>query len=401
MKYALILADGMADEPQEAAGGLTPMEAADKKAMDALAEKGKVGLVRTVPPGMKPGSDVANMSVLGFNPARYYTGRSPLEALNLGIKMEDQDVAVRCNVVCLSEEEECYEDKQMIDFSSGEITTEEAAKLIGAIEEKMGNEYFTFYPGVGYRHCMLWKNGKVDPDLIPPHDITGQPIKGYLPKDELFLTMMKESYQILRDHPVNIQRRKVGKRPANSIWLWGSGTRPGLTSFKEKTGKTAAMISAVDLLKGLALGAGMRSIDVEGANALLDTNYLGKGQAGIDALLREGCDFVYVHIEAPDEMGHQGDLKKKILAIENIDSMIVAPMWEALRASGEDYAIMILPDHPTFIRTKTHSDLPIPFMIYDSRNEKNNSLPFSEKGALLSDLVIEEGYKLMDYFLGI
>ena len=305
MKYIIVLGDGMADEPIEALGGKTPLQVADKKAMDALAKSAESGLAYMVPEGMSPGSDTANLSVTGYNPKIYYTGRSPLEALSIGVDMKPTDVSLRCNVVTLSEEEEAYEDKRVIDHSSGEISTEEAAVLMEALKEGLKKEGYEFYVGTSYRHLLVWANGKVV-ELTPPHDILTQRIGDYLPQDEVLRDMMKKSYEILVNHPINLKRKERGLNPANSAWFWGAGTRPALMSFEEKTGKRGVMISAVDLLKGIAVGTGMDNIFVEGANGGLHTNYEGKARAAVDALLNKGYDFAYVHVEAPDEMGHQG-----------------------------------------------------------------------------------------------
>ncbi len=366
MKYLIVLGDGMADEPIEAIGGKTPLEAAEKKEMDRLAKTGEVGLSYMVPEGMSPGSDTANLSVAGYNPKIYYSGRSPLEALSIGVDMKPTDVSLRCNVVTLSEEEEAYEDKRILDHSSGEISTEDAAVLIEALKEGLKREGYEFYVGTSYRHLLVWANGKVV-ELTPPHDILTKRIGDYLPQDPVLREMMKKSYDILANHPINIKRKEQGLNPANSAWFWGAGTRPALTSFTEKTGKRGVMISAVDLLKGIAVGSGMDNLSVEGANGGLHTNYKGKAMAALDALLEKGYDFAYVHIEAPDEMGHQGLLKEKIQAIESIDREIVRTLTEGLEKAGEDYRMLILPDHPTPIRIRTHSAGPVPYLLYDSR----------------------------------
>ena len=310
MKYIIVLGDGMADEPIEKLSGKTPLEAADKPTMDRLAKKGEVGLAYMVPEGMSPGSDTANLSVLGYDPKIYYTGRSPLEALSIGVDMKKTDVSFRCNLVTLSEEESCYEEKRMVDHSSSEISTEDAAVLMEALKEGLKREGYEFYVGTSYRHLLVWKEGKVI-ELTPPHDILTKKIGEYLPENEVFCDMMKKSYEILSAHPLNQKRKEQGLNPANSAWFWGAGTRPNLMSFEEKTGKKGVMISAVDLLKGLAVGSEMDKILVEGANGGLHTNYEGKANAAADALLNHGYDFAYVHVEAPDEMGHQGLLNEK------------------------------------------------------------------------------------------
>ena len=398
MKYVIILGDGMADEPLEVLGNRTPLEVASKPGMDKLAKKGEVGLTCMVPQGMSPGSDTANLSVMGYNPKIYYTGRSPLEALSIGVDMEETDVSLRCNIVTLSEEEECYEDKRVIDHSSSEISTEDAAVLLEALKEGLKKEGYEFYVGTSYRHLLVWKNGKVV-ELTPPHDILTQQIGAYLPKDEVLRNMMKKSYDILVNHPINIKRKEKGLNPANSAWFWGAGTRPALQSFYEKTGKRGAMISAVDLLKGIAVGSGMDNILVEGANGGLHTNYTGKMQAAADALLKEGYDFVYVHVEAPDEMGHQGLVDEKIQAIENIDKYIVGPLVEKLEQSGEEYRILVLPDHPTPIRIRTHSSDAIPYLLYDSTKQLGCYAGYNERVGTQSGIIRENGYQLINYLL--
>lgn len=398
MKYLIVLGDGMADEPIEAIGGKTPLEAAEKKEMDRLAKTGEVGLSYMVPEGMSPGSDTANLSVAGYNPKIYYSGRSPLEALSIGVDMKPTDVSLRCNVVTLSEEEEAYEDKRILDHSSGEISTEDAAVLIEALKEGLKREGYEFYVGTSYRHLLVWANGKVV-ELTPPHDILTKRIGDYLPQDPVLREMMKKSYDILANHPINIKRKEQGLNPANSAWFWGAGTRPALTSFTEKTGKRGVMISAVDLLKGIAVGSGMDNLSVEGANGGLHTNYKGKAMAALDALLEKGYDFAYVHIEAPDEMGHQGLLKEKIQAIESIDREIVRTLTEGLEKAGEDYRMLILPDHPTPIRIRTHSAGPVPYLLYDSRRALGSQEMYCERTAMESGIVRKEGYTLIDHLL--
>lgn len=401
MKYIVMLGDGMADEPLEALGGKTPLEYAETKTMDALAKKSEIGMAHTVPEGMSPGSDTANLSVLGYNPRLYYTGRSPLEALSIGVDMKETDIALRCNIVTLSEEEGIpYEERTIIDHSSDEISTEDAAVLLEAVRKELETETYKFYLGTSYRHLLIWDRGQVV-ELAQPHDHLGKVIKDFLPKDEILREMMKKSYDILENHPVNVERRKKGLKPANSCWFWGAGTRPSLTSFEEKTHMKGAMISAVDLLKGIAVGAGMKNIQVEGANGGLHTNYEGKAQAAVDTLLKDGSDFIYIHLEAPDEMGHQGSVERKVQAIENMDTRLIKPLVEAMDASGEDYRLLVLPDHPTPICIRTHSSNPVPFMLYDSRKDLKKSWNYNEKEAAESgNIVIEEGYKLIDRLLG-
>lgn len=400
MKYIIVLGDGMADEPIEKLSGKTPLEAADKPTMDRLAKKGEVGLAYMVPEGMSPGSDTANLSVLGYDPKIYYTGRSPLEALSIGVDMKKTDVSFRCNLVTLSEEESCYEEKRMVDHSSSEISTEDAAVLMEALKEGLKREGYEFYVGTSYRHLLVWKEGKVI-ELTPPHDILTKKIGEYLPENEVFCDMMKKSYEILSAHPLNQKRKEQGLNPANSAWFWGAGTRPNLMPFEEKTGKKGVMISAVDLLKGLAVGSEMDKILVEGANGGLHTNYEGKANAAADALLNHGYDFAYVHVEAPDEMGHQGLLNEKIESIEYLDKRVTRLIVEALEKAGEDYRILVLPDHPTPIRVRTHTKDPVPYLLYDSRKELGSQEEYSEKTAKESGIVWKEGYRLIDCLLEI
>lgn len=398
MKYVIVLGDGMAGEPLEALGGKTTLEAAVTPVMDQMSKVAEQGIARMVPEGMAPGSDTANLSVSGYNPRIYYTGRSPLEALSIGVQMANDDVAFRCNIVTLTEEEP-YEEKTIIDHSSGEISTEDAAVLLDAVRKELAREGYEFYVGTSYRHLLIWKGGKVV-DLTPPHDILTKKIGEYLPEDEVLREMMRKSFDILRDHPINVERRKQGKNPANSIWFWGAGTRPALTSFEEKTGKKGVMISAVDLLKGIAVGAGMDCKIVEGANGGLHTNYEGKAQAAIDALTKEGYDFAYIHVEAPDEMGHQGSMEDKIQAIEWLDERIIGPVKEGLENSGEDFRMLILPDHPTPICVRTHTGTPVPYLLYDSTKAENGIVTYNEENAKKSGIVWEEGYRLIDHLLG-
>jgi 2,3-bisphosphoglycerate-independent phosphoglycerate mutase len=395
MKYVVVLGDGMADEPIESLGMRTPLEAAVTPKMDELAAVSEVGLVHTIPEGMKPGSDTANLSVMGYDPKEYYTGRSPLEALSIGVPMKDTDVALRCNIVTLSEEEP-YEEKTIIDHSSGEISTEDAAVLLEAVRSALENDTYKFYTGTSYRHCLIWDQGQVV-DLTPPHDVLGQVIGSHLPVDPVLREMQKKSYDILANHPINLERKAQGKNPANSIWFWGAGTKPILTSFEEKNHKKGVMISAVDLLKGIAVGAGMDNISVEGANGGLDTNYEGKANAAVEALTKGGYDFAYIHVEAPDEMGHQGSIERKIKAIENLDNRVIRLVKEGLDASGEDYRMLILPDHPTPIRVRTHTSDPVPYMLYDSRKKLENTGKYNEKDAKESGRYIAEGHTIMSY----
>lgn len=401
MKYLVMLCDGMADEPNEALGNSTPMEKANKPCMDSLAAKAEVGIVKTVAEGLKPGSDVANLSVLGYEPAVYYSGRSPLEAASIGIDLKDTDVTLRCNLVTLSDDED-YENKTILDYCADDISSEEAKILIEYIQEKLGNDVFRFYPGVSYRHCLVWRNGNPHPGVLtPPHDITGKVITDYIPKgeavDELY-DLMKKSYDLLKDHPVNKARIARGKRPANSIWLWGEGTKPLLDNFSEKFGIKGSMISAVDLLKGIAICAGMNSVDVDGATGYLDTNFDGKCKAAIEEF-KNGADLVYVHVEAPDECGHRGEIENKVKAIEMIDEHILGPVVEFLKGY-DDFAVLVCPDHPTPLSIRTHTSTPVPYLIYDSKNEINSGVKvFCEKEARETGNYIEKGFTMMNYFL--
>lgn len=394
MKYIVILGDGMADEPIEALGGRTPLECANTPVMDELASRGEMGLAKTVPDSMKPGSDVANLAVLGYDPAANYSGRSPLEALSVGVPMQDTDVIFRCNIVTVTEEEP-YAEKTILDHSSGEISTEDADILMDAVREAFNNEEFRFYTGTSYRHITVWNQGSV-PELAQPHDHLGQKIGPFLPENEKFRAMMEKSFDILNNHPLNLQRAAEGKNKANSLWFWGAGTKPSLGSFKEKTGLDGVMISAVDLLKGIAVGAGMDVIDVPGANGSLDTNYEGKADAAIEALLENGKDFAYIHVEGPDEMGHQGSIDHKILSIEYLDSRLIARVKKAMDESGASYRMLIMPDHPTPIRCRTHTSDPVPYILYDSAREQRKIARYSEKEAAATGIFEPQGHKLME-----
>lgn len=399
MKYVVVLGDGMADLPLECFGGKTPLEVANKPNIDKLAKCAEVGIVRTVPEGMKPGSDIANLSVLGYSPRQYYTGRSPLEAVSIGVQFDVTDVTFRTNLVTLSDEA-VYSDKKMVDYSAGEITTEEARVLINAVQDALGDEKWSFHPGISYRHCLLLKNGDTGADLTPPHDIYGKVVGEYLPKGvngEILKSFMEKSYDILSTHPINIDRIKRGLKPANSIWFWGEGRKPNLPNFKEKTGLSGAMISAVDLLKGIAIVAGMESIDVPGTTGNIDTNYLGKAQYALDALRRH--DFVYIHVEAPDECGHRGEAENKVRAIEDIDKFIVKTLVDGLK--GEDYVIAILPDHPTPISIRTHSSTPVPYLIYRSGEETKGVDTYTELYAESTGIFRKYGDEIIDYMIGL
>ena len=398
MKYIVVLGDGMADYPIDELNEHTPLEYANTPMMDELAQKSEIGQVHTIPAGMSPGSDTANLSVLGYDPKKYYTGRSPLEALSIGVPMKDTDIAIRCNIVTVSDEETEYKDKKMIDHSAGEISTEDADVLIRAVQEAFGNEMFHFYTGTSYRHLLIWDKGNVV-ELTPPHDILTKTIGNYLPKEKLLAEMMEKSYEILNNHPINVAREKAGLHKANSLWFWGAGTKPALDDFTEKTGKRGVMISAVDLLKGIGVGAGLHNIIVEGADGTLETNYEGKAQAAVDALTKDGYDFAYIHVEAPDEMGHQGSVERKIKSIEYLDQRVIRVVKEGMDASGEDYRMLVLPDHPTPIVLRTHSSDPVPYMLFDSTNHGSRMWHYNEREAAASGIDMPSGAALMEYFL--
>lgn len=398
MKYIVVLGDGMADYPIDELNEKTPLEYAHTPVMDELAQKSEIGQVHTIPAAMKPGSDTANLSVLGYDPKKYYTGRSPLEALSIGVPMKDTDIAIRCNIVTVSDEEPDYKDKKMIDHSAGEISTEDADVLIQAVQEAFGNEMFHFYTGTSYRHLLIWDKGSVV-ELTPPHDILTKTIGTYLPKEKLLADMMEKSYEILNNHPINVAREKAGLHKANSIWFWGAGTKPALDNFTEKTGKRGVMISAVDLLKGIGVGAGLKNIIVEGADGTLETNYEGKAQAAVDALTKDGYDFAYIHVEAPDEMGHQGSVERKIKSIEYLDQRVIRVVKEGMDASGEEYRMLVLPDHPTPIALRTHTSDPVPYMLFDSTNHGSRMWHYNEREAAASGIDMPSGAALMEYFL--
>ena len=364
--------------------------------MDKYSKLSEIGMVRTVPEGMAPGSDTANLSVLGYNPREYYTGRSPLEALSIGVDMKPTDVALRCNIVTVSTDDLPYEEKTIIDHSSSEISTEDAAVLLEAVRKELETDIYKFYVGTSYRHLTIWDKGEVV-ELTPPHDVLGQVIGQYLPKTEALREMMKKSYDILSNHPINVERMKKGLNPANSIWFWGAGTRPALAPFVEKTGHTGAMISAVDLLKGIAVGADMKVVEVEGANGGLDTNYEGKADAAVEALLKDDLDFAYIHLEAPDEMGHQGGFERKVQAIENLDKRIIKRVTEQLEAAGTDFRMLVLPDHPTPVAIRTHVSDPVPYMLYDSTNKQSHTWNYNEKEAQESGNYIDKGYTIINH----
>ncbi len=401
MKYLVVLGDGMADFKVEELGRKTPLECAVKPNIDKLARSGVMGLVATVPANMKPGSDVANLAVMGYNPQVYYSGRSPLEAVSIGIKMTETDLAIRCNLVTLSEEEENYEDRTMVDYSAEEISTKEADQLIRAVNAALGSNILQFYTGISYRHCLIWKEGSMGLGCTPPHDILEQKITAYLPnglEQEKILELQKKSYEILKDHPVNVERKRKGLRPANSIWLWGEGEKPQLKDFYQLHGLKASVISAVDLIKGIGICAGMTSVDVEGATGTVHTNFDGKAKA-IMAEFERGQDFVYAHFEAPDECGHQKDIPNKVKSIELIDERIVGPMVQYFEEKGEPYSIMVLPDHPTPLKLRTHTSDPVPFLVYRSDREESNTDSYTEENAGKTGLFIADGYTVMNYFL--
>ncbi len=398
MKYIVVLGDGMADEPLEVLENKTPLMAAKTPQLDELAKLSELGIAYTIPEGMKPGSDTANLAVLGYNPKIYYSGRSPLEALSIGVDMKATDIALRCNIVTLSEEEVPYEQRTILDHSSGEISTEDAAVLLEAVRKELETDIYKFYVGTSYRHLTIWDRGEVI-DLAQPHDILGRVIGEYLPKDLAFREMMRKSYDILNNHPINVERKERGLNKANSIWFWGAGTKPALTSFEEKTNKKGAMISAVDLLKGIAVGAGMKVIEVPGADGTLHTNYEGKALAAVKVLLEDDYDFVYIHVEAPDEMGHQGNVKNKVQSIEYLDQRVIKIVVDEMKKAGVDYRMLIMPDHPTPIRCRTHTSSPVPYLLYDSTVRQNNSWLYNEEEAEKSGNMVREGYTVINKLL--
>ena len=399
MKYLVLIPDGMADEKVEALGNLTPMEKANKPYMDMLASKALVGTVSNVPEGMVPESDTANMAIMSFDPKVYSKGRSPLEALSMGLVMDDDDTAIRCNIITLSEEQDAYEDRILLDNTADEISTAEADELIKAVNEKLANETRRLYTGMSYKHCFMWKTDKDRYNFARPHDIINQRIGDFLPKvsdgGADFLEAMKASYDILNDHPVNQARRARGLKPGNALWFWSPGKKPQLPCFNEKWGLNASVISATDLIKGIAICAGMNSIDVEGVTANVHTNYAGKANAAIEAF-KNGADYVYVHVEAPDECGHRAEIENKVLSIELIDEKILKPIYEYFTTCGEDFKIMVLPDHPTPLKLRTHTITPVPFFIYSSNNEVKGVDTWNEFTAEKTGYYEPHGYKLME-----
>lgn len=401
MKYIVLLADGMADYPIASLGGKTPLEVLDLPNINGMASRGEVGMVQTIPAGMSPGSDTANLSVMGYAPEIYHTGRSPLEAASMGVEMKDTDITFRCNLVTVTEEP-AYQDKTMIDHSSGEITTEEARQLIAFLRPHVENSFLKLYPGVSYRHLLVWDQGPKDFDLTPPHDILEQPVAAYLPKGSggaVIMDLMVRSHDLLKQHPINLDRMARGLRPANSAWIWGEGKKPRLDSFKAKYGLEGAVISAVDLINGIGVCAGLEPVVVEGATGTIHTNFAGKAQGAIDAL-KAGKEFVYIHLEAPDECGHQGDLDGKMRSMELIDEKVVGPVLKALNSMGEPYRFLVLPDHRTPIVRRTHTSEPVPYVLFDSSDCKAGAgQRFSESSGEASGIHFDSGHALMDRFI--
>ncbi len=399
MKYVILIGDGMADRPDIDLGGLTPLQKANTPNMDRLASEGIVGSVRTIPYGFHPGSDVANLNILGYDPKIFYTGRAPLEAASIGVKLSDNDVAYRCNLVTLK-----FDGGKVImdDYSSGHIKTEEAKVLINSIKSELESNDISFYPGVSYRHLMVWKNGEINIQCTPPHDILGKDISEYLPKghnNNILKGLMQKSVKILENHPINKERLLNGNKPANSIWFWGQGKKPAIPTFQEKYGLRGSLVSAVDLAKGLGIYAGFEILDVPGVTGWLDTNYSGKAEYSLNAL--EHSDIAYIHVEAPDEAGHSGNYNFKIKAIEDFDSLVVGAVMHGLKNRFKQYRILLMPDHATPFRLRTHTEEPVPFVIYDSSFENlNKKLSYDESITSMNDILIfEDGYKLMDYFI--
>ncbi len=413
MKFIVVLGDGMADYPVESLNNRTPLQVAEKPCMDYLAARGITGTAKMIPDGMPPGSDTANMAVLGYDPRKYYSGRSPFEAAGMAVPMEDNHISFRCNLVTLSEDERenerkderediKYEEKTMLDHSADEITTTEAATLIDVIKKEFATEEMSFFCGMSYRHLMLWRDAPLSWKLTPPHDILEKKISAYLPVGDgstVLLQIMKKSYELLKDHPVNRERIARGLKPANSVWLWGEGKKPQLPLFTEKYGLKGALISAVDLLRGMAFFSGMRFIEVPGATGNINTNFLGKAEAAV-AALQDGADFIFIHIEAPDECGHQNDAVNKIKAIEYIDSKVIHPIMAKMEEIGSQYRMMVLPDHYTPLKLRTHTSDPVPFIIYQNNMHRENKVKkYDEESVGAAGKHFTEGYKLMDYFL--
>ena len=405
MKYLILLCDGMSDLPLEALNNKTPLEVANAPTMDFLAKSGYTGMVKTVPDTLAPGSDTANMSVMGYDPEIFYTGRSPIEAISMGIDLEPGDVAFRTNLVTLSDDEK-YEEKTMLDYSSDEISTQEAKEIIDTVNQAFETSEIKFFAGKSYRHCMVWKNAPINGTLVPPHDILTQKIKSFLPVNkhyEIIKTMMEKSFSLLKDHPINKIRESRGLRPANSIWIWGQGTKPALPKLTEKYGLKGSVITAVDLIFGLGICAGLDVVEVIGATGNIHTNFAGKAAAAINEFER-GQDYIYLHVEAPDECGHRDELDNKILSIELIDEKILKPIYDYLMdkkvKTGEDFRMLITPDHPTPISLRTHTNDPVPFIIYASDGSLfNPSVVYSEKECQKSGVCIDKGYTLFDFFI--
>ena len=402
MKYAVLLCDGMADTPVPALGGRTPMEAADIPQMDILFQSALAGLTTTVPANYPAGSDVANLSVFGYAPETYYTGRSPLEAVSMGLAMRDGEAALRCNFVTLGGTGPLSA-RTMEDYSAGEISTGEAKTLMVDVAAALDGTDWSFHAGISYRHCMLWMNGPLNIHLTPPHDISGKPVAGYLPTGpgaETVHSLIAQSLDLLESHPVNLARIAAGKNPANAIWLWGQGSKPSLPLFSSQYGLRGAVISAVDLIKGIGLAAGLMSIDVPGATGNYHTNYRGKAEAALD-VLKKGTDFVYIHVEAPDECGHQGQVAQKRDSLSRIDAELLTPLLHGLRELG-DFRLLIMPDHPTPLHLRTHTREPVPFLLYDSRRDQSvpgQGRTFSESTAGATGLYLPKADRLMGQLL--
>jgi len=397
MKYIVLVGDGMADYPIQELGNKTPLEAAKIPNMNYIAKNGRSGLTYTVPKGFAPASDVANLSIIGYDPAKYYSGRGPLEAANMGIKLGPDDIAFRCNLVSVDR-------NWMADYSAGHITSEEAGTLIRYLDKKLGSDRIKFYPGVSYRHLMIVRDGSIKEALravkcVPPHDITGMAIRDYLPKGEgaeFLIKLMEESRALLADHEINHVRLDLKENPADMIWLWGQGVETNMPTFKEKFGVDGSVISAVDLIKGIGKSIGLNIINVPGATGYYDTNYQGKAKYAIDSL--KARDFVFVHVEAPDEAGHNGDLRAKIAAIENFDRFIVGAVLEKFKKL-KDFRIMVLPDHSTPVSVRTHTAEPVPFAVFGKGVEQNNAEAYNETAAKATGLAFEHGHELMEYFI--
>ncbi|MGL4361823.1 MAG: cofactor-independent phosphoglycerate mutase [Cellulosilyticaceae bacterium] len=404
MKYIVVLLDGMADEPIISLEGKTPLEYAKTVTMDKYAPYSEIGMVNTIPKGCAKGSDIANLAILGYNPQQYYFGRSPFEALSIGVELNDTDITFRTNIITVSEDENDYDDKTILDHSAGEITTEEANQLIEVIQNAFGDEIKKFYTGASYRHLLVWNGGSANIGLIPPHDIVGLKAGEHKPEGEhaeFIWDITKKSYELLNNHPINESRRKKGLKPANSIWIWGEGSKPNLPSFKSKYDIDGAVISAVDLIKGIGITADMVSIDVEGATGNIHTNYEGKKDAALKWLIDEDKDFIYIHLEGPDEAGHRNEQDNKIKAIEEIDKQIIGPVLKMLEEKSIDYKLMVLPDHATPLSLRTHTSDPVPYMIYDSTDRKNYNAEavYTEKFAKNTGIAIKDGHYIMKYFI--